>query len=536
MEHLILKHKKWNRLLSDLQAGKKFTMPINNANMINILAPAATLAFSLSQYRPLSNDNALRICIAGAGQFDADNNGNHYKLLPEMLGVDNIHIDLVGLEIHNDKKNHPYVLKKTVGQGVTTHLIASSIQDYMATHDMPDVVMLNHPGLEMYGSSWLDDDQWLNDCIDAGVPVLGCSYGLDESEFDTYFARAYGYSLSVPKINPFHISASTTIPRAEALNMPGGKSVLNGAMDWGRHVWKVEGRNVRGRDEELLDILDKGTQVKGCMIEETGNPDFFIEGFNTKTVDGKHNVVLLHLNPTLSYVVGADVIINEDGHVLLEDIELDRSYLNRDSFTYFQGTLITGIIYTDYEDEIKSILSESDALDENEHHEDELEKMMKLFMGEGNRVMTSAESDISKLITSSAWTKLADVDSDLLRLFQNEERQTLFHICAKMGSLALYEIAKDAKADILARDGDGFSFLDVCAENNQVDVLKQAVNDYDLDLDAVDMKGFTAMHRAYMYNSFNAAKMLEALGANPNPVNFFGVSAKSLGHFNLTST
>jgi hypothetical protein len=534
MEPLILKHKKWNTLLNDLQAGKKFTMPINNKRMVNILAPTATLAFALSQYRPLSDDKVLRICIAGAGQFDADNNGNHYKLLPEMIGVDNIHIDLVGLDLHKDKRNHPYVLKQAVGTSVTTHLIASSIQDYMDTNEMPDVVMLNHPGFEMYGGGWFDEAQWLNNCIDAGVSVLGCSYGLDESEFDTYFARAYGYSLSAPKVNPFHISISTTIPRSEALNMSGGKSILNGAMDWGRHVWKIEGRNARGRDNELLEILDKGTNVKGHMIEQTGNPDFFVDGFNTKTVDGKQNVVLLHLNPALYYVVGADVITNEDGEVLLDEIELDRSYLNRDLFTYFQGTLITGIIYNDYEDELKWILSQGDDLDEHDHDEDEIAKMMKLFMGEGNRTMTKAESKINELISSSDWTKLAEIDSDSLRLWQNEERQTLFHISAKLGSLALYELAKDVNVDILARDGDGFSLLDICAENNQVDVLRQAVKDYDLDLDAADMKGFTAMHRAYMYNSLNAAEALEQLGANPNPVNLFGVSAKDLGNLKGT--
>lgn len=536
---MILNHMKWNKLLDAMKASNKFAIPINNHGMTDILAPATTLAFAIAQYLQLSEYDSLTICIAGAGQFDANNDGNHFKVLPELLGIKSIHVDLVGLEVNQDKIYHEGKLKASIGENVTTKIHAYSLQKYIETSKAPDVVMLNHPGFEKYAISWFSQDNAIEHCLNNNIPVLGCSYGLDEAEYDSAYAQSFGYKVSAPIDNPFHMSPCSSMTRDQLNRLSIAKTLLSGAMDWGRQVWKIEGKTAKGADSELFEVLELGTTAKSKMASETGEPNFLFDGFMGKTEDGKHDWVLIHFNPVLIYVVGLDIIVDEDGDVIMDEIQLDASYLKKGEMNGFKATLIAGIILNDYSDEIEDlfeVLFEEDDSEEDDSEEQEIDlsaltetlqqmdRFVKSTLQKKEHQMTEVDICINTLIAEEKWEAISSFPPQQLRNWLNNYEQNLFHVAAKISRIELYDIAKANNVDILHRDYDGFSFIDVCAEKDQVPLLLKAISDYDLDLDAADALGNTAMHRADSYDTPNVAQALVDNGANKNPANIIGMT------------
>ncbi len=291
------------------------------------------------------NKEQLNIVIAGASGTDIINGGDGFHALPKLLSSTNTHfrIDLVGNETNKMICNTPFKLNKKVNSGnVSVRVFNELIGTYIEKKGIPDILILTHPGFEIYAKSWLSQDEGVLRCLNSeSAIVLGCSYGIDESSLDNIHAQAYGYKLVNITENPFCLDHA---------NGPDNhiRAVKEGAMDWGRHIWVLEKGN-GNVDEELLELLEIRQRLLQDLLVMYEDPTSILFDMLHVTENNEH---VIHIRGNVGFVYEDKVLVNMvSGEIINDDVELDVTYIDPENkLSPTNVTLIAATIYRDYKE------------------------------------------------------------------------------------------------------------------------------------------------------------------------------------------
>lgn len=343
MANITLNYKKWSQLLSAISAYKLFYGSHTNSDMVQLLSPVCTLAYALGKLYSKPIGDGFHVAIVGADCKEAINAGDAYRLLSTLLGVNELHIDLVGPDVYFDPIHNPqFCLRQGIGQNLRVTLHPMSIGEYVKTHT-PDVIMLNHPGFEAHFTEWFIESE-LPFAFERGIEILGTSYGHDEAELDGAYLKAYGLIASEPLNNPYLVDYSKDANKLHDMDI----AVRAGLMNWAGQVWRIEKKSKK--NEELIQLLAELRKNDRFLASQLADPSSLPAIMDAKDSQGGEWVVV-RFEPELIFYSReqAMIIAAENGDVLLEDVELDSTYLkNRDQKSIFQSMLISAIINRDY--------------------------------------------------------------------------------------------------------------------------------------------------------------------------------------------
>ena len=332
----ILKHNKWNKLLSSISAHRLFLQNISSSHQEMALLGSTMLARQIALRCPeLIGREGVRICIAGCENFDG--NADLYRALPLLLGLKDweVVIDMVGNNIHLMGGESDVKLKPDIGKGVTVRRFDMFLGEYIKEYGTPDVVLINCPGFEEYGNLWFGDGG-LSSCVNADVKILGSSYGEDEAEADQVFAKAHGYVVSGIQNNPLYFTQAY-------------KETNSHMSSWGYQVWEIKEANFE-IDEELLSLCNKKAEITTEFLRATGKTPF--EMFDLSTKNPKGELCYWVYGPLFFNSSTFQIIEDGSGEVIVDDVELDATYLSEDRSTFTQALLISAVIRRDYLDEL----------------------------------------------------------------------------------------------------------------------------------------------------------------------------------------
>lgn len=337
----ILEHKKWNRFLTSIKANGLFKANISSADQQHALLGVTMLARQLALRAPeIIGKPNITIAILGSEDFDGDMDS--YRALPTLLELEgwDVSIHLVGNNIHlGSSGRFQHEFKESIGKGVSVSRYDTFFDKYITRNGTPDVIIMNSPGIEEYYGTWFATNSGIKECLDKGVKILGCSYGFDEAEADYIFARACGFNIEKIEDNPLFY----TIPYKET-----GTHM----MSWGCQTWEMTPSSLRA-DSELLTLCNKKPEITGEFLRASGKTPFEMFDITLKNSDGER---CYWLYGNLIYNADTHQIIEDgSGEVIIEDVELDATYLSKDRSTFTQALLIIAVLRRDYLGEILSI-------------------------------------------------------------------------------------------------------------------------------------------------------------------------------------
>jgi len=334
----ILKQKKWNRFLTSIKANSLFKSNRSSAEQQHALLGVTMLARQLALRAPeIIGKPNITIAILGCEDFDGDMDS--YRALPTLLELKgwDLAIHLVGNNIHLGSLGHfEHGFKESIGKGVSVSRYDTLFDKYITQNGTPDLIIMNSPGIEEYYGTWFATDSGIKECLDKGIKILGCSYGYDEAGADYIFAKACGFNIENIFDNPFFY------------NIP-FKETGSHMMSWGGQTWEMTPSSLRA-DDELLALCNQKPQIVGEFLRDSGKTPF--EMFDITTLN-RARERCYWLIGDLFYNANRHQII-EDGSedIIIDDIELDATYLSTDRSTFTQALLIIAILRRDYLDEI----------------------------------------------------------------------------------------------------------------------------------------------------------------------------------------
>lgn len=514
----ITKFKRWNKLLSALNTRKLFTSnETANLQKMYLCAPISLANSIQVLYPEILNKSDLKVCIAGAAMLDTFNDGEAYKIFEKLFdGNKNWKFDFIGPEI-SCKEQYPLSIKKDIGNNVTRKFYDIKLAEYVEKHGLPDLLVMNCPGFEQFYQSWLIDDQGLRKCIEQEIPIIGSSYGNDEAELDQAYARAYGLKVSEIFDNQYTLGFSPVKHNKDAKD----------SMNWSGQCWKLQAGNL-SRDQDLIELLssqyDFLREVSGNSME-----NIFSNRFDLTHKDGGKTFYKIGMG--LAFDIEDKTIVDGYGNIIIDDIELDKTYLGKDLTTTTQSMLIILTIRRDYMDEINKHIEvfEGDDLDIRKGAKEflammgeelgdvNIEGLTSAILGKDKREMSQYEMEIDNILISEKYSELGLYTDEQLSSFMNEDHQNLMHISALVNSIELYDIARESGIKPEVRDGDNFNVADICAEKDSLEVFEKVMNDFpNFDIQDVDPKGFNVMYRAMTYNSPRMIGALNRLGVEPS--------------------
>jgi hypothetical protein len=511
----ITKLSQWSELFSVIEPNQFFnrTTPVHHQQMY--LCAPISLANNIQRLCPkiLDGRDSIRICIAGAELMDTFNDGNAYSVLEKIFDSSiEWQLDFVGLEIHN-RRSFGIQITKNIGTNVKCNFFNFSLGRYIKEHGVPDLVSINCPGFEEFYESWLVNDSGIKDCLINNIPVIGTSYGNDEAEIDQIYSRSYGFKIIDIYDNQYTIGGSP-IDFNEA---------ADSSMNWSGQGWRMVKGNFQ-RDDELIELIEEQNkflhEISDGSIETT-----YYQRFDLIHKEGSK--VLYKIGRDLAFDIDDKAIVNSQGQTVIEDIELDTTYLSDDLTTPAQALLIIAIIRRDYLSEIDNAgFSQFNSLSESVEElkeflksnniDSDLSELSSFIFGKAAKEMTPINIKINKLINNDDYASLSSFSDKQLHDFTTENHQNLMHLAALKNSEALYEIAKIVKIKPEDRDGDFFNAVDICAEKDSIEIFYRIKNDFpDFDFNDCDPKGFNVMARALTYGSPRMIKALKKIGLEP---------------------
>ena len=203
----VLKHREWRHLLKEVERNPSARVLKTWAGKATrfLLSPVVSMAWYLAAHHPeLLAKPRLRILVAGAEILDADANGRNYGFMPALLGRPELELEvsLVGPAIQPMPEHQSYA---GLANPATCHeaTLAAFMADRTASEF--DIVFALHAGLESHAQSWLNDEGLLR-LAAAGVPVVLSAYADLDAAIDVNLARAHGWKVGTPVLNPFRTS------------------------------------------------------------------------------------------------------------------------------------------------------------------------------------------------------------------------------------------------------------------------------------------------------------------------------------------
>lgn len=562
----LLNHKKLNHLVSELNRKKPHLVgSLNLKQQMMLSVPAVLLAKQIKEFTPeLLEQDEVTVIVAGAAFHETMNKCRSFYLLNSLLNT-NItwKIYLIGNETASEQPPHNFeVTKHFAKEPVSIELSEAMLGPSLDRFGLPDILVMNHPGFESHYQDWLINDDGLNRCLKASVPIVGCSYGTDEIQIDSFYADAFGLTLK-HTFNGLFLDMS---PKS-SLQMSVPESMLRGAnsgmMDWGKTIWKIDPA-IDGTvpNNEKLDYIRDMDIVRSAvnrylMLSGTISEPYECYDQYIRWQDGRR-ILRVYANYSLDITNGL-IFDEESNQVMNDDVELDCSDVpNMNNLTIHDKLVLMTQAFQNYVsdnlddggvDEIDA-LSESDMTEIESHNDlfsdsELVESMLGGLLGpemEGVTVndifgfrdtkeLSLEDEEITNLAHTRDVQALDKYPTDVLARFTDEDHKNLIHIAAAYDDLELLNFAMKRGVPMNAVDRDNYSVLDICCEApTSLQVMKYLLENGLVKelVNRQDPRGFTAIYRAVDSGSKEAFDLLLEYGADPSVKAVNGFSAQYL--------
>ncbi|MCY9870453.1 ankyrin repeat domain-containing protein [Vibrio barjaei] len=560
----LLKHKKLNHLMAELNRKKPLLATnVTQELQMTLTVPAVVLAKQLTEFAPdLLKQKKVKVIVAGAAFNEAMNKSRCYYLLNTLLNT-NIEweIYLIGNEVAEVPPLHVIdVTKHYKNEPVTVHVRPLMLEEALAEIGKPDLLVLNHPGFESHYEDWFLSDDGIDKCLLAGVPIVGCSYGTDEIQIDSFYVDAFGLELK-DKVNALYLDMSREPPRGIEVPQSIVEGANSGMMDWGRTIWSMTARGERvDQDGEKLGFIADMNTVRSSI-----NMYLMASGTITMPYECYEQYVRWHDKRRIMRVygqysfdmTGGFIFDEETQQVMNNDVELDTTDFDMANLSIHDKLVMMTTVYQEYIAEFAEEGSEEgieldeemfEALGEMFGGSEVLKKMLdgdsgdgmqgidinEMFGFQGNKELTEREEKIAELAHNKDVNALKDYSSDVLKDFTDETHKNLVHIAAEYDSVDLLKFAIESGVSLKEVDGDSYGVLDICSESPvSMSVLTYLLsNNLVPDLiNRQDPRGFTAIHRAADSGSQEAFDLLKSHGADPSIAAISGLSASDVAKY-----
>lgn len=529
----MLINEKYNKIVATLRKRGKFivskTHPLPLDRQLEAFKAVILLAKQMQIYAKdlMEQKKHITVLLAGCDWSETFAGGETYSVLNELLGTDHTwDIKITGDEIRGNSVvgeniflNSFSMSPSSADENVRISITECRLEEAIVMFGYPDVLVLNHAGFESFYDSWFENDT-LSNAVDAGVLVLGASYGQDEVQIDRYYLRAFGFELEDSQTNPTIVNHAKLASRMSAaqkaqLGLLEGSldsNAMKGMMNWGETIWKM------GRSSESEELLLERQEIIKCIrvILETTSEYGQKAGFVTHPSEvacslmfEKDGVKFIRVGGSFVLDLAEYEVFDEvTGGCVIEEVEFDTS--NLDGLT--EGNLMYAMalsanvfkqVITPYIDEFdfEPSLGEAGFVDSGRFGaelpdglvDDEVlgevlsEALGELFGGEvDSEVFKHLGSILSREpveLTNDAKQVIAhledrDVDSVLampdeaLRGVRDGLDRNLILMSAMINDEDLYLRGLEVGCDPFHRDGDGFSVLDVAVEHSSLDLLR----------------------------------------------------------------
>lgn len=330
----ILIHNTWKMFLTSIKANELFKSNISMDEQQFALLGVTMLARQLALRAPevIGKPN-VTIAILGSEDFDGDMDS--YRALPTLLELADweVSIHVVGNNIHlGSLGRFQHEFKESIGKDVSVSRYDMLFDKYITQNGTPDLIIMNCPGIEEYYATWFATNSGIKECLDKGIKILGCSYGFDEAEADYIFAKACGFNIEKIFDNPLFY------------NMP-FKETGSHMMSWGCQTWEMTPSSLIA-DDELLALCNQKSQIVGEFLRDSGKTPFEMFDITTLNSAGERCYWLIG---DLFYNANRQQIIEDNSEdIVIDDIELDATYLSKDRSTFTQALLIIAVLRRDY--------------------------------------------------------------------------------------------------------------------------------------------------------------------------------------------
>ncbi|MDA0152228.1 hypothetical protein OH460_07940 [Vibrio sp. Makdt] len=335
--------------------------------LLQIAAPVLLANQISAHYPELLQKQEITVLIAGAAFNETLNGGQSYKILNTLLGIDGIKWKLifVGNESKSLSQSLGYTLNPTLAEKteLITVLDECFLKEAIEKYGIPELICLNHPGMESHYETWLDEDDTILELLKQGQRIVGASYSTDEVDTDRYHLSAYGINLVGDGINQGYFNAHSTKmedrPEFEGFfNDAANRAVDQGLADWGQTQWKLElGTGVRDLEKiEVIDVLGILHKTISDYLIDKGTIQYPFEVFDhINRLEGGNRIVRIVSN--FSVNLGTwEIFDEESGSVIIEDIEIEVDDFNIKASDLFSTSMIMANVFINYiRDEIPNL-------------------------------------------------------------------------------------------------------------------------------------------------------------------------------------
>lgn len=571
---LINKHKNLRHLLRECADKGKLTSAKNKEYEEMQLFWVCALAKQIVEFAPdvLKHTDEIKVMVAGAELESALPQA--YMLLNKLLDSKiKASIYLIGPDIITNNMNPDRLSQKYTDSNIRTHLDTCRLEQAIEKYGLPTLLVLNDPGFESHDNEWFIQDNGLKRCLDNGVTVLGGSYGYDEYEVDEFVLKSFGYQLEAFAVNSLTCINGEMREAFGSMQSKRAQQLLleKGVADSLRTIWKISGKQ-NEPDGTQYQRYQRGLRLisevhkYGCeagYIKQDNDPFFNISDWSILQVEDlilKKDNSRVRVFASLAYDFNSKTVLHpESGDVFLENIDvsdlfkietLDRTHNLALLIDYFDTSIID-------HDEALEFISYLDEVEESDSDFDGMREVLESILGgvkdnlsdEQLMNMDDMLSSIipTKVVRSKEERKLASfieealsngdiealkaVGAESLILYKNEQGGGAIHTACELNAHSTIELLHSLGLPFEVLDGDRFSVLDVCVDNESAESLELILNNHYADNlinSAFTISGFTPLHRAAMCGFIDIYEMLIKYGADDAVKNTGGMTAKEI--------
>lgn len=560
---IIKEHRSPKHLLRALTSIQPIFVGIDTKMQEFIVSWPAALALEIATFAPhLLEKETLRVVIAGADQesgFSAV-----YQLLNRMLGTNiNFEIHLIGPQVQHGWQ--PLLInKKYQDTSISTHNSTQTLGEWIDENGAPDFVALNQPGFDSHAQEWFQDDDGIEQAIEAGAIVCGGSYGYDEYVLDGLFLESYGYKQINEMVN--HLAVKAIPNPGQHIPPMVKKSMDRGEMDALRTVWQIANERIEPSSEGVerfhrgASLIEKGLQ---CLQWLGEIPRFVIQD------EGGLNPMTLYpylVKPNYVFVMGPLVYDFDSLSVYSINDESKTPLIEGIDYAHVKGNLksfyqVAEFLLTLHEEHLHELLSDAiellddkgaDMVDDqyneimtaddledifsanglDEAMSDFFEQIGASHLIRGNPEAVSGEQvydEVSQEVRNELRAEISALSKEEI---EDRDKHAIYSAACLAAMKDDVELAKNLHQkgidfntrgagkhsclDMAATTG-GNNFLRYCLENKLVSEVMNSSDDE-----------HSALHYAAINGNREAFDLLVAHGADPKQPNVHGNSAESI--------
>lgn len=352
----ILKHRSLNSLLDSLKSQGAILSGVNNPDIEKLcLSAPSLLASQLVSYAPnLLKKSAVDILIAGASNNECVNYGEAFRLLNQLIDCNVIKWNLTFIGPDVDRYNNE--LGISINRELTLDACTSVVFDRLTLEQAiekygnPDLVCINHIGLESYYPTWLLNDNTITNLLDNDVPVVGASFGVDEVDSDRYYFSAFGIDLVDDQRNDLYFDVSSLARANEDLELGvSEKEAQTGLINWGQTKWTI--RKGVGEDldkQQRIELMEDLRSSVAMFLHSRGELKDHSElpASLNRNEDGSR---IVRICANLSLNLETNELFDEiQKAVVLPNVEIEPNGFDVDNESLFHTSMLMANVFERY--------------------------------------------------------------------------------------------------------------------------------------------------------------------------------------------